>query len=56
MPKKSEGIGAKYERCVKKNKGKPGVNPYAVCRAALQKKHGKRKTNRAIQRYKKKKK
>ena len=38
--KKIKGFAAKLERCVKKTKGDPTINPYAICRSALRKAHG----------------
>ena len=38
--KKIKGFAAKLEQCVKKTKGDPTINPYAICRSALRKAHG----------------
>jgi len=38
--KKIKGFAAKLERCVKKTKGDPTINPYAICRYSLRKAAG----------------
>ncbi len=40
VPKRVAGMArrskqSKFESCVRQNKGKPGINPFAVCRAAV---------------------